>query len=90
MITPDTHETPETHGEKIILWLARKIRTKYKKGQQENQTKLWMVPGVLSSLEEEVLDLNCYHKTAKDQIRQMAKDGRTAKEAFQFLYQEEP
>jgi|TARA_R110002020_G_scaffold58495_6_gene160392 hypothetical protein len=48
-----------------------------------------MVPGVLSSLEEEVLDLNCYHKTAKDQFRQMAKDGRTAKEAFQFLYQEE-
>ena len=37
---------------------------------------------------EEVLDLVTYQATAKDQLRQMAIDGKSAKDAFEFLYSE--
>jgi|TARA_R110000824_G_scaffold401502_1_gene612649 hypothetical protein len=62
---------------------------KYHRGQQEHGGDLWSKPGALKNLEEEITDLGIYYKTAKDQLRQMANEGRTAAEAYQFLYDED-
>ena len=49
-----------------------------------------MKPGAMKNLEEELLDLPVYYKTAKDQLRHTANEGKSAAEAYQFLYDEEP
>ena len=51
---------------------------------------LWNKPGALANLEEEIMDLPVYYKTAKDQLRQMAIEGRSAAEAYEWLYGELP
>ena len=47
-----------------------------------------MKPGAMKNLEEELLDLPVYYKTAKDQLRQMAVEGKSAADAYAFLYGE--
>ena len=36
--------------------------------------------------EEEIMDLPVYYKTAKDQLRQMALEGKSAADAYEWLY----
>lgn len=82
--------TPEQHVSKIVAWFRDVMTGKYKRGQEEHGGDLWIKTGALASLEEELIDLPVYYKTAKDQLRQMAKDGKTAEEAFKYLYGENP
>jgi hypothetical protein len=77
---------PVEHLSSIVTWLGQQMSEKYKAGQQEHGGELWMKPGALRNLEEEIIDLPIYYKTAKDQLKQMALDGRTAEEAYDFLY----
>ena len=81
--------SPSEHIGSIVKWLGRVMTGKYHRGQQEHGGDLWSKPGALKNLEEEITDLGIYYKTAKDQLRQMANEGRTAAEAYQFLYDED-
>ena len=80
--------TPTQHIESIILWLDRVMTRKYHRGQREHGGSLWMKPGAMKNLEEELLDLPVYYKTAKDQLATMASEGKSAAEAYEFLYGE--
>jgi hypothetical protein len=81
---------PVEHLGSIVAWLGQQMSVKYKCGQEEHGGQLWAKPGALKNLEEEIIDLPIYYKTAKDQLKQMAVEGRTAAEAYDFLYGEEP
>ena len=82
-------QTPTEHIQSITRWLGNVMTGKYHRGQQEHGGQLWMKPGALKNLEEEVIDLAVYYKTAKDQLRQMAREGKSAAEAYVFLYDED-
>jgi len=82
--------TPEQHISKIVAWFRDVMTGKYQKGQQEHGGDLWIKKGALASLEEELIDLPVYYKTAKDQLRQMAADGKSAEDAYVYLYGENP
>ena len=82
--------TPEEHVVNITDWFKRVMTGKYYRGQKEHGGNLWSKAGALANLEEEIIDLPVYYKTAKDQLRQMAKDGKSAEEAFVHLYGENP
>jgi hypothetical protein len=80
---------PAEHIQSITRWLSTVLSGKYHRGQEEHGGQLWTKPGALKNLEEEVLDLSVYYKTAKDQLRQMAREGKSAAEAYVFLYDED-
>lgn len=82
--------TPKEHISSILGWLSGVMAGKYHRGQQEHGGSLWQKPGALANLEEEIMDLPVYYKTAKDQLRQMAIEGRSASEAYEWLYGELP
>jgi hypothetical protein len=82
-------QNPAEHVQSILRWLGDVITGKYLRGQEEHGGELWSKPGALKNLEEEVLDLAVYYKTAKDQLRQMAREGKSADEAYRFLYDED-
>jgi hypothetical protein len=82
-------QTPSEHIQSIIHWLSGVMTGKYHRGQQEHGGALWSKPGALKNLEEEITDLSIYYKTAKDQLRHMANENRTAAEAYRFLYDED-
>jgi hypothetical protein len=77
------------HIAAICEWFNGTMAAKYHRGQQEHGGKLWERRGALSDLEEELIDLAVYYKTAKDQLKQMAAEGKSAAEAYAFLYGEE-
>ena len=81
-------QTPTEHVDSIVRWLQRVMTRKYHQGQQEHGGELWMKPGALKNLEEELLALPVDYKTAKDQLRQMAVEGKSAADAYAFLYGE--
>tara|TARA_R110002020_G_scaffold49894_1_gene141654 strand:+ start:249 stop:533 length:285 start_codon:yes stop_codon:yes gene_type:complete len=80
--------SPQEHVASIVTWLRRVMTAKYHRGQQEHGGELWMKAGALKNLEDEILDLPVYYKTAKDQLHQMAAEGKSAAEAYAFLYGE--
>ena len=82
--------TPKEHISSILGWLSGVMTGKYHRRQQEQGGNLWKKPGALANLEEEIMDLPVYYKTAKDQLRQMAIEGRSAAEAYEWLYGELP
>ena len=82
--------TPEQHVSKIGAWFRDVMTGKYHRGQKEHGGDLWIKTRALASLEEEIIDLPVYYKTAKDQLRQMAKNGMSASEAYEYLYGEKP
>ena len=86
---PAMSSTPIAHIASILRWLQQALTDKYILGQEEHGGQLWKKPGALHNATEEVLDLVTYHATAKDQLRQMARDGKSAKDAYEFLYHEE-
>lgn len=77
------------HIASILKWFQQALTDKYIVGQEEHGGQLWKKPGALQNATEEVLDLVTYQATAKDQLRQMAIDGKSAKDAYQFLYNED-
>jgi hypothetical protein len=81
-------QSPSAHIESIVRWLGRVMIGKYHRGQQEHGGELWSKPGALKNLEEEITDLGIYYKTAKDQLKQMANEGKSAEDAYEFLYEE--
>ena len=82
--------SPKEHISGILGWLSNVMTGKYHRGQKEHGGSLWQKPGALANLEEEIMDLPVYYKTAKDQLRQMAIEGRSATEAYESLYGELP
>jgi|TARA_R110002020_G_scaffold329842_1_gene545578 hypothetical protein len=78
--------TPTEHISSILGWLKQVMTGKYHRGQQEHGGSLWQKPGALANLEEEIMDLPVYYKTAKDQLRQMALEGKSAADAYEWLY----
>ena len=82
-------QNPTEHVQSILRWFGDVVTGKYHRGQEEHGGELWAKPGALRNLEEEVLDLSVYYKTAKDQLRQMAREGKSADEAYRFLYDED-
>tara|TARA_R110000824_G_scaffold8899_3_gene40401 strand:- start:14140 stop:14409 length:270 start_codon:yes stop_codon:yes gene_type:complete len=89
-LTIDGVSTPEQHVSKIVAWFRDVVIGKYYRGQKEHGGDLWIKTRALASLEEEIIDLPVYYKTAKDQLHQMAKEGMSAKEAYEYLYGEKP
>ena len=81
--------TPSDHIQSITRWLGTVLTGKYHRGQKEHGGQLWTKSGALKNLEEEVIDLAVYYKTARDQLRQMAGEGKSAAEAYKFLYDED-
>lgn len=82
--------TPGEHVRSITAWAADATTLKYHIGQREHGGHLWEKTGALANLEEEILDMLVYFKTAKDQLRTLAREGKTAEEAFRYLYKESP
>jgi|TARA_B100000949_G_scaffold227033_1_gene233010 hypothetical protein len=80
--------SPTAHIESILKWLQRAMAEKYHRGQQEHGGELWTKPGAMRNLEDELLDLPVYYKTVKDQLQQMAVEGKSAADAYAFLYGE--
>ena len=80
--------TPVAHIASILKWFQQALTEKYIVGQEEHGGELWNKAGAMKNATEEVLDLVTYQATAKDQLRQMAIDGKSAKDAFEFLYSE--
>jgi hypothetical protein len=78
--------SPQDHVVSIVNWLQRMITEKYHLGQQEHGGELWAKPGAMKNLEEEIFDLPVYYKTARDQLSHMASEGKSAAEAYAFLY----
>tara|TARA_R110000824_G_scaffold306747_1_gene494263 strand:- start:423 stop:707 length:285 start_codon:yes stop_codon:yes gene_type:complete len=81
-------QSPSEHIVSIVKWLGGVMAEKYHRGQQEHGGELWTKPGAMKNLEEEILNLPVYYKTAKDQLSQMASEGKSAAEAYAFLYGE--
>ena len=82
------YRTPSDHVVALLNWLTAVLPRKYRSGQDEHGGELYAKPGALSNLEEEVIDLVVYHKTARDQLAALAREGKTAREAYEFLYDE--
>ena len=82
------YRTPSDHVAGLLTWLYNVLPRKYRQGQDEHGGELYAKPGALSNLEEEVSDLVVYHKTARDQLAALAREGKTAREAYEFLYNE--
>ena len=59
-------KTPEEHVARIVAWFTDVVTVKYHRGQQEHGGDLWNKPRALANLEEELIDLPVYYKTAKD------------------------
>jgi len=78
--------TPTEHLESVLRWLTAETRTKYEQGQAEHGGNLAHKPGVGLMMEEEIIDLNVYFKTQRDQLLKMALDGKTAAQAYAYLY----
>lgn len=81
--------TPIAHIASILGWLQQALTDKYILGQEEHGGQLWKKPGALKNATEEVLDLVTYQATAKEQLREMAVAGASARDAYEFLYDEE-
>jgi len=87
MANPIYH-SPSDHVVALLNWLTAVLPRKYRHGQDKHGGELYAKPGALSNLEEEVIDLVVYHKTARDQLAALAREGKTAREAYEFLYDE--
>ena len=61
--------TPKEHISEIISDNATKLLDKYQKGQIEHGGNLWLKPGVLKMLEQEILDATTYQHTLRHQIQ---------------------
>ena len=81
-------KTPEEHVARIVAWFTEVVTVKYRTGQEEHGGDLWNKPRALAHLEEELIALPVYYKPAKDQLRQMAYEGKSAKDAYEHLYGE--
>jgi len=68
------------HLNDIVIWFGRVFSSKYQKGQSEHGGRMWEKPGIGTCLEQEVIDLVCYHKTMKDQMK------RLFPEAYNYFY----
>ena len=60
--------TPTQHIESIILWLDRVMTRKYHRGQQEHGGSLWMKPGAMKNLEEELLDEGFFEEELLEEV----------------------
>lgn len=74
------------HCQIIVDWVRSAIWAKYEKGYREHGGDLWLKAGVLRDLEDEIIDAAVYYHTAKSQLLRMANEGKTAREAYDFLY----
>ena len=81
-------ETPADHIESIIKWVRELMMAKYFRGQEEHGGELWAKPGSLKNLEEEITDLVIYYKTSKEQLRQMANEGKEQPARGEKTYEE--
>ena len=82
--------TWQAHCELIVATLSDALRVKYDAGYREHGGNLWEKSGALANLEEKLLDAPTYLYTAREQLRQMAEDGKSAADACRFLFGERP
>ena len=57
---------------------------------RDEAARAWqrLTRGPAAQLGLEITDLGIYYKTAKDQLKQMANEGKSAEDAYEFLYEE--
>lgn len=60
----------ENHLNRIINWFSDLVRPKYLRGQQEHGGNLWIKPGMLRNIKEEVTDLAVYVQTLEEQLEE--------------------
>jgi hypothetical protein len=77
------------HIEEIAQWFLGTMRPKYLKGQREHGGHLRHKRGALRNLEEEIIDMPVYFVTAKKQLKEMAEQGKSAQDAYEFLFGDE-